>query len=262
MRWAAAAAQSAWEEGNARPIEVPWKKLARVLRPKGGNTGVIIAAPGVGKTTLLLNWVVRSGVKCLYISSDTSPADVTSQLGALATGHVRQTVEERLSESATWRSEYAKAIYAKYPNIVLDFSPRPTIRDIRFKALALTELWGETPEIIVMDTASNVAMADMSNNAEWQRVWLQAISLARELNAFFIFAHHVRQGVARSGRVAPEMNDGLWGSDQYPEFVIGLHSPQAGRLMMTVRKNRTGPKDVPIPLKVSFPLARIDDPDE
>lgn len=261
MRWAAAATQSAWEEGNARPIAVPWEKLAKVIKPKGGNVGVLIAAPGQGKTTVLLNWVVKTGAKCLYISADTSAHDMTSQLGALATGHNRRLVEERLTESATWRKEYAKAIFAKYPNLVLDFSPRPTMKDIRYKVLALTELWGETPEVIIMDTASNVAMDDMANNAEWQRVWLSAISLAREANAFFVFAHHVRQGDARGGRIAPQMNDGLWGSDQYPEFVIGLHTPNAGEVMLTVRKNRTGPKDVPIRLKVSFPLAKVEDPD-
>lgn len=260
MRWAAAATQSAWEEGNARPVVVPWTKLGKVIKPKGGNCGVVIAAPGVGKTTFMLNWAVKSGMKTLYISSDTSPHDITAQLGALATGQERRMVEERLNATSTWRREYAKAIYAKYPNLVLDFTPRPSMRDIRNKALALTELWGVPPELIIMDTASNVAMKDMGNNADWQAVWLQAINLARDLNAFFMFAHHVRQGAARSGRIAPELNDGLWGCDQFPEFVMGLHMERSSELTLTVRKNRGGPKDVPVRFSVNFPQAEVGEP--
>ena len=261
MRWAAAATQSAWEEGNARSVPVPWTKLDQVIRPKGGNCCVVMAAPGVGKTTFMLNWAVRSNAKTLYISSDTSPHDVTAQLGALATRDDRSMVESRLMESRVWREEYAKAIFAKYPNLVLDFAPRPSMGDIRNKAEALTELWGEPPELIVMDTASNVAMKDMSDNAEWQRVWLQSISLARDLNTFFVFAHHVKQGPARSGRVAPDLNDGLWGCDQFPEFVFGLHSPASNELVLTVRKNRGGLKDVPVKMRATLATARIEDPD-
>lgn len=259
VRWAAVATSSAWEEGNARPVPVPYDKLGKIIRPKGGNTGVIIAAPGQGKTTFMLNWAVKAGMKCLYISSDTSPADVTAQLGALATTDERILVEQRLAASTTWRRGYAQAIFQKYPNLILDFAPRPTMEEIRNKALALVELWGEPPELIVMDTASNVAMSDMANNAEWQRVWLEAINLAREVNSFFLFCHHVKQGPARTGRIAPELNDGLWGCDQFPEFVMGLHTPNVGELTLTVRKNRGGAKDVPVRFNVDFARADINE---
>lgn len=259
MRWAASATQSAWEENNAREVTIPWEKLASVIKPKGGNAGVLIAAPGQGKTTVLLNWMAQSGMKALYLSADTSPHDVTAQLGAIATGDLRRTVEERLMSSPTWRSGYSQAIYQKYPNLMLDFSSRPTMEEIRHKAVALTELWGVPPEVIVMDTASNVAMKDMADNAEWQRVWLEAIDLARELNAFFLFAHHVKQGPARTGRIAPEMADGLWGCDQFPEFVMGLHTERPGEVTLTVRKNRGGAKDVPVRLRCDFASASVRD---
>jgi len=104
-------------------------------------------------------------------------------------------------------------------------------------------------------------MKDMGDNAEWQRVWLMAKQIARELNAVFFFAHHVKTGPARSGRVAPEMSDGLWGSDQFAEFVLGLWTPTAGEVGLMVRKNRTGPKDVPVKLKAELSRADISDPE-
>ncbi len=255
------ATSSSWEEETAKPLPIPWDKLGKVIRPRGGNCAVVIAAPGIGKTTFLLNWAAKAQIPTLYLSADTSAQDITAQLGALATGHDRRQVETRLTESTIWRREYAQAILKSYPDLVLDFSPRPTMHDIRQKGLALTELWGVTPQMIVMDTASNVAMKDMSDNAEWQRVWLQAIQLARDLNAVFIFAHHVKQGLARSGRMAPEMSDALWGADQFAEFVMGLHEPEAGVRTLTVRKNRTGPKDVPVRLVADLARADLRDPE-
>lgn len=257
MKWGASATKDAWETDNARPVPVPYNKLDKVINPKGGNVAVVIAAPGVGKTTFLLNWSVRSGARVLYISSDTSPHDFTVQLACLSTGEPRSIVEGRLRSSDTWREEYARHISERYPNLVLDFSPRPTMAQIRTKAMALTELWGEAPEMIVMDTASNVAMSDMADNAEWQRVWLESIGIAREFNSFFVFAHHVKVGPARTGRVAPEMSDGLWGCDQFPEFVFGLHSPAARQMVCTVRKNRGGRKDVPVAFRAEFSTAEI-----
>lgn len=261
MRWAAVATSSSWEEDTAKPLPIPWTKLGQVIRPKGGNTLVLIAAPGIGKTTFLLNWAAKSSIPTLYLSADTSPQDITAQLGALAAKHDRRLVETRLMDSSTWRREYSRAILQAYPNLILDFSPRPTMPDIMAKGQALTELWGVTPQLIVMDTASNVAMKDMADNAEWQRVWLQAVQVARDLNAVFVFAHHVKQGPARSGRVAPQMSDALWGADQFAEFVVGLHEPEPGVRTLTVRKNRGGPKDVPVKLKADLAFADLRDPD-
>lgn len=255
MRWASTATAAAWSEDSARTVDVPFTKLDTIVRPKGGNCGIVIAAPGVGKTTFLLNWAVKSGMNTLYLSADTSPHDLTAQLASLATGHLRAEVEPRLMSDQTWREQYASAIFQKFPNLVVDFTQRPSMLGIRRKATALTELWGEAPQMVVMDTASNVEMEDMGANAEWQRVWLESINIARDLNTFFVFAHHVRQGLARSGRTAPDLNDGLWGCDQFPEFVFGLHNSGAREVTCTVRKNRGGPKDVPVKLPVDLSRA-------
>ena len=202
-----------------------------------------------------MNWILKSNARALFMSADTSPHDFTGQLGALATGETRSQVEGRLRSSATWRAEYGKHISEKHPNIVLDFSSQPKMHQIGARVGALTELWGKAPQIVVMDTASNVYMDDMGANSEWQRVWLEAIEIARTFNLFWMFAHHVKVGPARGGRVAPEMNDGLFGSDQFAEIVMGMHTPRPNTVDVTVRKNRTGPKDVPVRFDVDFARA-------
>ena len=244
MRWASQATQEVWSSESSEVMPIPWPKLASLMRPRGGNCGVVIAAPGVGKTTFLLNWIVKSQGRALYMSADTTPQDLTAQLGALATGEERTAVETKLQSSSTWRQEYGQHISQTFPNLVLDFDPQPSLAGIAARTDALTELWGVPPQFIVMDTASNVRMKDRADNAEWQNVWLTANEIARTFSSFFVFAHHVKQGPSRSGRTAPEMSDGLWGSDTYAEFVLGLHTPRPGMIDATIRKNRTGRKDV------------------
>lgn len=260
MHWASSATHEAWAEDQGADVVVPWERMSKVIRPKGGNCGVVIAAPGVGKTTFLLNWAAMSGMKTLFISSDTTVHDLTEQLGSLATNEMRRKVGERLSGNPEWRKKYAEAIYQRYPNIVVDFSPSPSTHDIREKVAALTDLWGMPPQMIVMDTASNVRMTDMGANAEWQRVWLECISIARDYNSFFVFAHHVKQGPARGGTIAPTAADGLWGADQFPEFVFGLHMPKMNVITCTVVKNRGGPKNVPIEFDVDLARAKFMEP--
>lgn len=257
MRWAAQATQDVWHVSNTAPAPIPFERLGKIITPRGGNCGIVIAAPGVGKTTWLLNWVTKSNARTLYMSADTSPHDLTGQLGALATGEERSKVEQRLTSSPTWREQYGQHISTTFPNLVLDFSSQPRMDDIENRVGALTELWGEAPQIVVMDTASNVFMEDKGSNAEWQAVWLQAIEIARTFNLFWLFAHHVKVGPARGGKVAPEMNDGLWGSDQFAEIVMGAHIPRPGFVDVTVRKNRTGKKDVKVRFAADFASAEM-----
>ena len=258
MRWAAEVTQQSWTptaSGILTPI--PFRKMSRIMRPHGGNVGVVIAAPGVGKTTFLLNWAVKSGARTMYLSPDTSPQDLTSQLGALASGSPRKEVEDRLLSSASWRREYGRHIAREFPNLVLDFTASPSMTSIDEKVDALTELWAATPQIVVIDTASNIEMKDSSDNAEWTKVWLSSVEIARKYNLFVVLAHHVKQGAAAGGRVAPQMNDGLWGCDKFAEFVIGLHTPGPKLMAATIRKNRSGPKDVPIQFVTDLSRAEI-----
>jgi len=261
MNWASVATYQSWTEENSRKIQVPWNKLSKIIRPRGGNVGVIIAAPGVGKTTFGLNWVNRTNARTLYVSADTNPTDVSAQLASMITGDERIIVEKRLETSNEWKTEYSKAVFERNSNLVLDFDPSPSIQSVWDKAIALTEMWAMTPEMIVIDTASNIEMSDKGDNAEWQRVWLACKDIARNLNSFVLLMHHVKQGDAASGRVAPQMADGLWGSDKFPEFVLGLHAPNPSELVMTVVKNRSGKKDVPVRLRPELERARILDPE-
>lgn len=262
MKWAASATKHAWGQDSGTTIPVPWRVLDNVIAPKVKNTGIVIAAPSVGKTTFLLNWVTQARIRALYISSDTTEHDLTTQIGALSQGHLRSEVEQRLRSSETWRDLYATRIAELYPNLVLDFTPSPTMGSIEQKVRGLVELWARPPQMVIQDTASNVDMEDKGDNAEWQRVWLSAKQIARQYGLFWCFAHHVKQGPAKDGDRAPVMSDGLWGSHQFAEYVLTLHNPNPRSMVVTVRKNRMGKRDVAVPLRAEWERALIHDQPE
>lgn len=225
-----------------------------------GHTVFVIAAPGVGKTTMILNWVAKANVRTLYMSADTAQRDLTSQLAALATGTERRVVEARMEKEEFWREQYAASIQTAFPNLIIEDMPSPSLKDVQERMLCLTELWGETPQVVVLDTAGDIERPkSKSEYDEWLQLWQSIRELARKFNCVVMVAHHVRNGPARNGTQPPEMADGLFGSDKYPEFVIGLHTASAGVMQATVRKNRNGPKDVPVKLAAHLSLASIED---
>lgn len=258
MEWAATAAQTSWGRSQARELPVPWPSLDRLLTPRGGNTIVVLAAPGVGKTAFALNWAARSGARTLYASADTDRLLMTSQLAALATGDSRTTVEDRMARSTTWRTEYAEAVKSLFPNLVVDFDSAPSIATVVAKSEALTELWGETPELVVLDTASDVAK-DGDEFQGWQKLWLNVREASRYLGCVFMLLHHVSQGPAAGGQSAPKLNDGMYKADQFPEMLLGLHESATNEITVSALKNRGGRKGVAMQLIADHAHGRLDD---
>lgn len=219
---------------------------------------MLLAAPGQGKTTFALNWAAEAGLRTLYCSADTDDRLVTEQLASIATGHDRESVKERL-QTERWLGHYAGAIKARFPNLVVDFDSPIEIDVVAEKAEALTEVWGAFPELIVLDTASNIKRVSEDNGA-WEIVWQDVQELVRFFDCTAILPHHVKQGPARSGRQAPQQSDGLFNSDKYSEIVLGLHTSAPGESTLSVLKNRGGRKDIAFQLAADMPHCRFNEP--
>lgn len=225
----------------------------------GGQCGVVLAAPGVGKTTFCVQWAAQSRVPCLYVSSDTGPKDLSANLASLATGHRVLDIKDRLGESDKWTQTYADAIYRAFPNLIVDFSSAPTLEKIAEMAEALCDVWGEPPRMIVIDTASDIAKVGEGFEA-WQNTWLASRDMSRYFNTFIALAHHVKGGAAASGNVPPQQDDGMYKADQFAEIVLGGHRSGPNQVTWTVLKNRGGRNQVPFPLEADLGRARLLDP--
>lgn len=258
MQFAASVPRNAWAEGAVRSLPVPWPSIASVMSPRGGQCVIVMAAPGVGKTMFTAQWVAQARMPTLYCSADTGPKDMSAMLASLATGHLKDDVEQRMTDSARWSQTYADAIRHSYPHLVMDFASAPRLDMVAEKAEALCDVWGEPPAVVVIDTASDIARTGEGFEG-WQDTWLACRDLSRYFNATFIMNHHVKQGPAASGNVAPTQGDAMYKADQFAEIVASLHRGSANEVIFTILKHRGGKSQVPFPLKTEYERARLID---
>lgn len=247
MQWGASAVRSAWSEATHRELPCPWPTLGRHVRPGAGQQVMLVADPGVGKTAFAVNWATRSGARTLYCSPDTDPELMTLQLASLATGHERSVAEERLKTSNSWRALYSQAIQERFPNFVLDSSSAPSVESIGEQAEALTELWGETPQLIVIDTASDIAKRGRDWEA-WEETWQDCRVLARFFKSVVMLAHH------KNGHGQGSMN-----ADRFAEMVLDLRKSNGDEITAEVIKNRGGKAHFQVHFAADFPHARIEE---
>lgn len=258
MQSAAAAIGDGWDEGKVRPLLVPWPQLARVIRPIGGQQVVVAAAPSVGKTMFAGNWAAESGAHTLYMSADTDQRTWTKNMAALATGHETTIVDRRLERSRSWRLQYMEAVQDRFPNLYADFASGPSIPSVLHRAEALTEVWGSTPELVVIDTATDVQRQG-EDYASWRKNWIAYRGLARYLNAVVMLLHHVKDGPARNGDAEPAQSSAKYGADEFAEIMLGLWRPGGDptRLTVSVLKNRAGLRQVRVPFAAEYARGRV-----
>lgn len=258
MLWAATATRRSWTDDRPQRFVLPWPSVAEWVAPMGGQHMMLLSAPGVGKTTFALNAAAYSGAATLFLSMDTDARLVTEQLAALATGEDRATIRRRLARPL-WQESYARAIRRMFPHLVLDFPTAPEVGDVADRAEAVTEVWGTTPDLIVLDVASNLARQG-DDYGSWQQLWSDIQRLSRVFGSTLLVAHHVKEGPAAGGTVAPSLNDGQYKPHQFAEIVLGLHAPSPAEVTVTVLKNRGGRKDLRFGLVADLAHAQLRDP--
>lgn len=199
---------------------------------------MLIAAPGVGKSTFALNWAVNSGLPALYFSPDTDERTLSIQASTLVIEGANRDQIEHLVEQQD--ALFIREVNAQLSSLVLDFRPAPSFKSIAEGIDCLVTYWGHAPRLVVIDTVSDIHGRGDGYEA-WQRQWLNLRTLARMYNLAIIGCHHVRGGMARTGKHPPQMGDAKYGADEYAELVLGFHRDAADHLVCSVLKNRTGP---------------------
>ena len=183
--------QSAAVKGSAgEPLPTVWKSLedagTRFLR---GQLALVAAGPGTGKSAFVLSYALRAGVSCLYFSADSDAFVQVSRAlailgdidmkrsGELILGYERSTIED---------------IIGNVP-VRFSYNPSPTLSHIENQLLAYEELYGDFPELVVVDNALDVVMEgsedDQSRSLDSLMAWLH--DMARTTEACVIVLHHV-----------------------------------------------------------------------
>ena len=120
------------------------------------------------------------------------------------------------------------------------FESSPTLEDIAEEVKAFEELWGQSPELIIVDNLMDVATDGGEEFASMRAIMKELKYLARATNAAVLVLHHTSEGVvgtpcqprsALQGKVA-----------QLPALILTLGLVGTS-LACAVVKNRYGKAD-------------------
>lgn len=214
--------QSASVRGSAgEPLPPVWEALEeRGTRFLRGQLALVAAGPGTGKSAFVLNYALKSGVCCLYFSAD-SDAFVQLSRALAIMGDMGMTDAVALARSGAYTT--IDSVVGNAP-VRFSYDPSPSLAHIETQVHAYEELFGDYPELIVIDNALDVVIEDaefdQSQTLDSLMGWLH--DMARKTEACVVVLHHVT-GPYNDAK-CPIPLSGVKGQiGRVPELILTLH---------------------------------------
>jgi predicted ATP-dependent serine protease len=225
------------EQGAA--IETPYESLTRIgFSLRRGQTSMICAAPGVGKSALALDLAMRLPIRSLYLSADTDSFTMGMRAAAKMTGHTQEQIERGMADE-TVAPMYHEQL-AKLWNVRFSFDVA-CLEDVRDEVFAYATAYGQFPPLLVVDNLVNIASGEDDYRAMKQAV-MDLDRLAHNTGAHVMVLHHAN-GKYEDGDI-PIPQGGLENKvAKIPAQILTLNRAGADRMRINVVKNRAGQAD-------------------
>lgn len=202
---------------------------------------MIAGPPAGGKTLLAADYVLRAGLPTLYVSADTDSHTMIARAGAKLLQATVSEVEAMLERGESDSVE--QAFEDELRHVAWYFDPSPSLEDIDAEICAFEEMWGQYPELIVIDSLYNIN-ADAGDEWAAMREISKALHhLARASEASVLVLHHVSEGEGKPN--LPAARKAILGKlAQLPELILTVALDAAmGQFRVAAVKNRSGPAD-------------------
>lgn len=235
-------AQAAKRTSSAgEPLPAVWPTLYRAqIRPRRGQVTMIAGPPNIGKSQLALAWAGRLGVPTLYWSADTDEFTTRLRSLALLTGQTMGEIEEALGHDEG-RAYYLPKL-DQLSDIYWEFDPSPTVDSIEQAVLAYDEMYGQPPQLIVIDNLLNFA-GDTPDEMQSMRYAIRALHhISRKTNSALFILHHTREDQGLSLEDCPPRPAITGKLSQLPEMILTL-AKRDGFMGVAMVKARNGPAD-------------------
>jgi RecA-family ATPase len=240
------ARQSLYARGDAgNPLPDVFKALSdkgtRFLR---GQVVLVVAPAGAGKSAFILSYAVKAKVSTLYFSADSDPFTQLSRMLSIEFGWPLARSTEMVRTSQLGEAA------ARLDDIPIRFSyaASPTLDDIELELDAYCELYGDYPELVIIDNLTNVVTAqseeDPFSGLESLLDYLHG--MARATGSCVVPLHHVTGPYNDAAKPIPL--SGVKGQiSRVPEMILTLHRvPQtfgSDSLRVSTVKNRSAKAD-------------------
>lgn len=215
-------AQSAAVRGSAgEPLPTVWKALedagTRFLR---GQLVLVAAGPGTGKSAFVLTYALRSRVSGLYFSADSDAfVQLSRSLSILSGMDMKESGELARSDDF----HRIKGIVEGSP-LRFSYNSSPTLEHIEKQIVAYEELYGDFPELIIVDNALDVVLdggeEDQAQSLDQLMAWLH--DMARTTEACVIVLHHVT-GPYNDAQTPIPLSGVKGQIGRVPELILTLH---------------------------------------
>jgi len=202
---------------------------------------MIAGVPGSGKTMLALGYTIRAKVPSLYVSADSDEWTQLVRTVASISGSTVDKVDEVFRGGA---GELFLPDLDEAKHIWFTFDPSPTLEDIHLDIEAFTEMWGQPPALLIIDTLMNIEVDGDGVELTGMRQIVRAMHhFARHYGCAVWLLHHCSEASEwGSGDRCPPRAAIQGKVSQLPEIILTIAQDSTKRhLMMCAVKNRNGP---------------------
>ena len=214
---------------------------AHEIRLRRGQLTMLVAQPNGGKSLFAAFAAIQMRVPTLFISADTDEATMRIRAAAHLMQKPAREVEEMMASSGSVIVDEALEVLDEF--LFLAYEPAPSLDDIWEETLAVEEVLGRWPTLVVIDNLMNV---QGESDGEWQemRANMQHFhTLARKIDACIMVLHHVSESDSRP--FAPPSRRSVQGKvNQLPEQILSVAmNPKENQFRIAAVKNRHGAHD-------------------
>ena len=225
---------------KATPLPDVWTGLAnKQIKFRRGQVCMVAAAPNVGKSMFALVYAIKAKVPTLFFSADTDTTTVMMRVAAHASGHSQIKVEQNLFDNNHYYDNY----FDKLKHIKWVFDSSPSLDDIELEIKAYVELYGQAPELIIIDNLMNVAAETDNEWAGLRAIMMELHDMARKTEACVLVLHHVSEQSEYGSPTEPPARRAIHGKvSQLPALILTMgYNPVNAELKIAAVKNRFGP---------------------
>ncbi len=203
-----------------------------------GELMILAGESGAGKSTVAVNWAVRTDVPVLYFAQE-NPHEVKRRMTALALG-------QRTSDISNDNAEHYKArLTGKHDTLVVVRRPQ-TLEVLNDWLLAMHEwLMGE-PFIVFIDNVKDLDVrGDIDPGNNYYDIVLPMLKqLAISRGCLIVGLHHANRAGAEGLGVTPlTLGRLLYGGDRDARHVWGVYHPDDRHMNVQILKNNDGRAD-------------------
>lgn len=247
---------------KATPLPDVWANLQENhIRFRKGQVCMIAAAPNVGKSMFALIYTLKANVRTLFFSADTDTTTVMMRSLSHISGHSQVTVETNLNVNPNFYKKH----YERFKQIQWVFDSSPSLDDIEGEIKAYIELYGTTPELIVIDNLMNIAAETDNEWAGLRAIMMELHDMARKTEACVMVLHHVSEQSEYGPPNNPPPRRSIHGKvAQLPSLIVTMgYDVQSNFIKLAAVKNRFGPHaadgSMSVPLKVDYAHCQIEE---